>query len=133
MKNFSKYFESLHDVNKWYSTILFRPECLVYNSFDEKDLNCEKSTIQWGIELNDDKSGIYDINLIIKRVECEIIIVEYDENDDITKEYTEILIFEDDIEIERNWHRREDTNNFKIEPDEIEINYDNKKCKVIFN
>lgn len=133
MKSFNKYFESLYNVNKWYSTVLFSTECSIYYSSDEKDLNCEKATVQWGIVLNDDKSGIYDINLIIKSVECEIVIEEYNENDQIIKEDTEILIFETDIEVERNWHWREDSDKFKIEPDEIEIHYDDKKCKVVFN
>lgn len=140
MKTFLKYYENSQSeiqLDREYETTLVEKECYVNQKLDEdKDIICTSAKIYWGIRLNDEfnsksdsNRGISDLEIIIKKVTCDIKIESIENLNDISEE---TIVFEQenistDINILFESGKR-----FQIYPTDLEIDYDNNKCIVKF-
>jgi hypothetical protein len=141
MKTFNKFFESNFNYNesvkldREYETSMIEKECYI-NFFDDyKDINFSRVIVYWGVVIDEEGNfGISNLDIIVKKVECEFKIEILNDESDVIEEKTENVTYETkDIKIEKNFQHRDDFERIPIFPSEVNIDYAAKKCEVIFN
>lgn len=141
MKTFTKFFESNVEYNesvkldREFQTPMVEKECYINYFDDNKEVNFGQVVVFWGVVIDEESNiGISNLDIIVKKVECEFKIQILNDESDVIDETIENITFEvKDITIEKNFHRRDDFERFPIFPSEVNIDYAAKKCEIIFN